>query len=158
VELYFIRHGRADRTAWSGNDFERPLTPDGHSRMEKEARRLGEIGFDVDVIITSPLTRAIQTAEIVSDVLEIKHRLVVDDRLGFGFDLSTVRALISEYRDAVRIAFVGHEPSFSSVVGELIGGALVVCKKGSVARVDLYSRDSRHGELVWLLQPATLLK
>ena len=158
MELYFIRHGRADRTAWSGNDFERPLTPDGHSRMEKEARRLGEIGFDVDVIITSPLTRAIQTAEIVSDVLEIKHRLVVDDRLGFGFDLSTVRALISEYRDAVRIAFVGHEPSFSSVVGELIGGALVVCKKGSVARVDLYSRDSRHGELVWLLQPATLLK
>ena len=158
MELYFIRHGRADRTAWSGNDSERPLTSDGHSRMEKEARRLGEIGFDVDVIITSPLTRALQTAEIVADVLEIKHRLVVDDRLGFGFDLSAVRALIAEYRDANRIAFVGHEPSFSSVVGELIGGALVVCKKGSVARVDLCSRDSRHGELVWLLQPATLLK
>jgi phosphohistidine phosphatase len=158
VELYFIRHGRADRAAWSGNDFERPLTPDGHSRIEKQARRLGEIGFDVDVIITSPLTRALQTAEIVADVLEIKDRLVIDDRLGFGFDLSAVRVLIAEYRDAGRIAFVGHEPSFSAVVGELIGGALVVCKKGCVARVDLYSRDSRHGELVWLLQPATLLK
>ncbi len=158
MELYFIRHGRADRSAWDGGDFERPLTSDGKYRMEKQARRLSEIGFEVDRIVSSPLTRAIQTATIVADVLEIKDRLVVDDRLGFGFDVSDVRSLIEEHPAVERIAFVGHEPSCSSIIGELIGGAIVVCKKGSVARVDLCSRDSRHGELVWLLQPATLLK
>lgn len=158
MELYFIRHGRADRSAWNGGDYERPLTSDGKTRMEKQVRRLVEIGFDLDRLVSSPLTRAVQTAEIIADVLEIKDRLVIDDRLGFGFDVSDVRSLIDEHPGANRIAFVGHEPSCSSIVGELIGGAAVVCKKGSVARVDLYSRDRRRGELVWLLQPATLLK
>lgn len=126
--------------------------------MNEQARRLAEIGFEVDRIISSPLARAKQTAEIIADVLEIKDRLVVDDRLGYGFDLRSVRSLLAEHDDAERIAFVGHEPSMSSIVGELIGGGLVVCKKGSVARVHVYSRNRGHGELVWLLQPATLLK
>ena len=157
MQLYFMRHGLADRAEWSGDDFERPLTAEGRSKIEKSARRLRDIGLQADYILTSPLVRALQTAEILADALELKDRLVVDDRVDPGFDLARLRSILSAYADADGIVLVGHEPSFSEVVGGLIGGGMVVCKKGSVTRVDLETPQSRHGELVWLLQPDTLL-
>lgn len=158
MQLYFIRHGKADRSAWDGDDFDRPLTPGGRADMEKEAERLRTLGVSPVRILSSPLARAVQTAEIIASKLGLDDRLLVDDRLGFGFDLKTLRSMLIDHPDAERIALVGHEPSFSSVIGEIIGGGLVVCKKGCVARVDIVSPDSRHGELVWLLQPRTLIE
>jgi phosphohistidine phosphatase len=158
LQIYFVRHGPADRSAWTGNDFERPLTPEGRASIEESARRLREIGFQPDFILSSPFVRALQTAEIIADVLGRRDRLVADKRVDCDFDMAKLRSILSEYSSAEAIALVGHEPSFSAVVGELIGGGLVVCKKGSVARVDLESCESRHGELVWLLQPRTLIR
>jgi len=125
--------------------------------MEREIQRLRDIGLNLDRVITSPLTRAVQTAEVVASGLGMKSPPSVDDRLGFGFDLEGLRSLLEDFSDDECIALVGHEPSFSSVIGELIGGGYVVCKKGCVARVDLASSTSRHGELVWLLQPKTII-
>jgi phosphohistidine phosphatase len=51
---------------------------------------------------------------------------------------------------------VGHEPSFSQVIGQLIGGGRIVMKKGGLARVDVNSIDTLPGELVWLLAPKML--
>jgi len=56
-----------------------------------------------------------------------------------------------------RVMLVGHEPSFSEVIGAITGGSLVVCKKGSLARVDLTDRDRLLGLLVWLLPPKAML-
>ena len=67
MNCYFLRHGIAvEPEAWSGNDFERPLTRDGHTRMEREAKAIAELSLDLDAIVTSPLLRAKQTAEIVA--------------------------------------------------------------------------------------------
>jgi phosphohistidine phosphatase len=157
MQLYFIRHGKADCGTWDGGDFDRPLTTDGRAGMEEEAARLRDIGLELDCIVSSPLARAVQTAEIIASKLEIDDRLVLDDRLGPGFDVKALQSLLREHTDAERIALVGHEPGFSSVIGGVIGGGSVVCKKGSVARVDVTSRENLDGELVWLLQPRTLV-
>ncbi len=157
MQLYFIRHGLADRSAQERDDFDRRLTSEGRKKMEETARRLRYIGFRPDSLLSSPFVRALQTAEIVADVLGLRERLVVDDRVDPAFDTKRLRSILSEYSNAEGIALVGHEPSFSTVVGELIGGGMVVCKQGSVARVDLETAESNHGELAWLLQPQTLL-
>jgi phosphohistidine phosphatase len=158
MRIFFMRHGPADRGRWSGADSERPLTPEGREEIEKSARRLREIGLRPDHILTSPLVRARQTAEIVAGVLESTDGPVVDHRVDPAFDVERLRSILSEYAGAQGILIVGHEPSLSEVVGVLIGGGTVVCKKGSVARVDLETPESARGELVWLLQPRTLIR
>jgi phosphohistidine phosphatase len=158
MQLFFLRHGLADRSAWHGDDFKRPLTPKGRSRMQREARQLGRIGLQVDYILSSPLIRAVQTAEIVASFLKRKDRLVLDDRLKPSFDMAKLQALLTDYADAEKLMLVGHEPDFSTVIGQVIGEGDVVCKKGSLARIDLDSLHTLHGELVWLLPPRILIR
>lgn len=157
MELYFLRHGRADRSAWSGSDFDRPLTPEGRERMIRESQRLNKIGLQVDHVLTSPLVRARQTAEVFAEVTGQVERIVVDERLAHDFSMSALKAIVGDHNTAEKLLMVGHEPSFSAVIGELIGGAPVVCKKGCLARVDIPSSSVLKGELVWLLQPKTLI-
>jgi phosphohistidine phosphatase len=64
--------------------------------------------------------------------------------------------LLGEYRSAERVMLVGHEPDFSSLIGELTGGSRVQLKKGGLARVDLETIDHGAGTLVWLLPPLAL--
>jgi phosphohistidine phosphatase len=158
MQLFFMRHGLAERSRQGGDDFERPLTAEGRADIEKSARRLREIGLRPDYILTSPLVRARQTADILAEVFKLDNGAVVDSRVDPAFDLARLRSILSDYARAEGIVLVGHEPSFSEVVSELIGGGAVVCKKGSVARIDLATPESKHGELVWLLQPKTLLR
>ena len=83
MSCYFLRHGIAvEPGAWSGNDFDRPLTREGATRMEREAKGIAELSLDLDCIVTSPLLRAKQTAEIVADRLDTSRKLVEDPRLG----------------------------------------------------------------------------
>ena len=156
--LYFLRHGLADRSAWRGDDDLRPLTPEGAHRLALSARTLDHLALGVDLILTSPLTRALQTAEIVADGLDLRSVLEVDPRLAHGFDVIDVAEILAEWPDRARIMLVGHEPTFSLVVGQLCGEARVVCKKGGLVRVDLLATDPvPQGELVWLLPPKLLV-
>jgi len=66
--------------------------------------------------------------------------------------------LLGEYRSAERVMIVGHEPDFSSLIGDLTGGSRVQLKKGGLARVDLESVDTGAGTLIWLLPPVVLRK
>lgn len=76
MKLYFVRHGDAgDPAQWEGNDAERPLSDEGRRRMALEARTMKRLELGVDRIITSPLLRAVQTAEIVAIELKRKDRL-----------------------------------------------------------------------------------
>src|SRR5512138_3566793 len=73
MRLYVLRHGLAgDRTKWQGDDAERPLTAQGKKKMASEAKRFRELGISPDTILTSPLVRAYQSAEIVGDELDIR--------------------------------------------------------------------------------------
>ncbi len=155
-ELYLLRHGIAgDRGEWRGEDDElRPLTEPGIKAMKREARHLEDLGVAVDVIVTSPLTRALQTAEIVGKSLKVP---VHEDRLlKPGFDLALLEQLLAGYPEQERLMIVGHEPDFSHVISQVIGGGAVLLKKGGLARIDLTARRPPRGQLAWLLAPEHL--
>jgi phosphohistidine phosphatase len=170
VELYFLRHGQAgQRSAWVGDDALRPLTEAGRERMVQEATTMRKLGLAPDVIVTSPLARARQTAEVVAEILGLEARLVEDDRLAPGFSLDKLGGVLSHLKggsSGESVLLVGHEPDLTEIVGRLVGGADVLFKKGALARVDLPARTSisggssrgleGRGQLVWLLQPAVL--
>src|SRR6476659_2719557 len=96
-ELYLIRHGVAEERGdkWP-DDSKRPLSADGISSMEKAARGLARLGVRVDVLLTSPLVRTRQTAEIVAAELEHHPPLVNTDALAPGGDFAGVIAALEK--------------------------------------------------------------
>lgn len=158
MKLYFLRHGIAvDSADWNGSEFDRPLTEDGRERMQREAKTLAKLDVCPDVILTSPLVRARQTAEIAAEALGCKN-LENDDRLANGFDERAVAAIGAERRDARAIMLVGHEPTMSATIGALVGGARIDLKKGGLALVELADVSGLSGELVWLIVPKVLVR
>jgi phosphohistidine phosphatase len=157
VEIYFLRHGDAgSRESWKGSDASRPLSDEGAARMEREASTMALLRLPVGVILTSPLVRARQTAEIVARALTLEHVLADDDRLAPGFGIEELGSIMREHHAAAGVMVVGHEPDFSTVIAACIGGGRVDCKKGGLARVDFLDASSLKGLLAWLLPPRVL--
>jgi phosphohistidine phosphatase len=157
MKIYLLRHGVAyEREDWHGeNDELRPLTDEGIEAMKREARALRDMKLKVDVIVSSPLVRARQTAKIVARRLEMD--IQQDALLKPGFDAAALEALLPRFGSAQRLMIVGHEPDFSRTIAQLIGGGAVDMPKGGLARVDIddHARPLR-GSLVWLLTPRLL--
>ncbi len=160
IQLFFLRHGRAvAREDWTGTESRRPLTKGGVALMRREAQALAALDLGLDLIVTSPLERARRTAEIAADALGMKKRLVSSKALAHGFSLRALAGVIASRPNAARVMLVGHEPDFSRVVSELVGGGRITLRKGAVARVDVAGTvGPGRGRLVWLLQPETLAR
>ncbi len=159
MELYFLRHGIATEPGeWRGSDFDRPLTVEGQTRMASEAKSIAKLGLDLDCIITSPLLRAKQTAEIVARQMQIGDRVVEDARLGPDFTLDLLAAVLSQRAKAKAIMLVGHEPTLARTIGGLVGGVRIDLKKGALALVKLSDPRSLKGQLVWLVPPKVLIE
>lgn len=156
--LFFLRHGLADRSAYSGSDDRlRPLTAAGIARLELAAQKLGVLALGCDLILTSPLTRCRQTAEIVASSFGLLGEVKIAPELAPGFDLEALESALEPYGRQEIVLLVGHEPDFSTAVSRLTGGTRLVFKKGGLARVDLYRGfPAPRGELVWLLPPKVL--
>jgi phosphohistidine phosphatase len=155
MELYFLRHGIAEDVGPEGQgDAGRRLTKAGAAKMRDAARGLRRLGLRIDTLLSSPLARAQQTAEIVAR--ELGPELLLSDALAPGCDVARLFGLLGEHRAAERVMFVGHEPDFSSIVGDLTGGSRIEIKKGGLARVDLEALDAGSGTLIWLLPPKAL--
>ncbi|HKP45974.1 MAG TPA: phosphohistidine phosphatase SixA [Pyrinomonadaceae bacterium] len=148
MKLYFLRHGEADWPNWTKPDDERPLTKHGKDEMKKVAAFLEKLKVSLDQIITSPLPRAKQTAEIVANRLDLKLR--EDDKLAPGFHTALLKQLFKKY-PGENIMIVGHEPSFTDTIGELTGATLKLSKAG-LALLDVDPADMR-GRLLWLWPP-----
>lgn len=159
MTLYFLRHGEAAprEDPKYPKDYDRPLTKQGVKEMLDVADAIARLGIAPDVILTSPLVRARQTAEMVADMIGMRKRLFETPALGGGFDLRKLNALLNEH-SCEKVMLVGHEPDFSMIISELVGGANVAMKKAGLARVDVQNSVARgKGELVWLLAPKVLL-
>ncbi len=157
MKIYFLRHGLAgDRSEWKGDDFARPLTEEGIAKMQRTAATFAKLELDLDRILTSPLVRAYQTAEIVAKQFKMMDKLVKDERLGGNFGIKFIAEILAEYSPVDALMLVGHEPGMSETVSHLIGGGRVVFKKGSLACVELSDNKSLYGELVWLIPPKVL--
>lgn len=159
MRLYFLRHGQAEsRSSWIGDDDQRPLTSAGRKSLQREAHALAALGLDLelDLVITSPLARALATAEIVADELNLRDRLIVDERLAHGFGPEQLAAIAAEHAAAAALLLVGHEPDFSATIAALVGGPSLTLKKGGLARVDTPDVSLVDAALVWLLPPRML--
>lgn len=148
MKLCFLRHGEADWPNWTKPDDERPLTERGRKEMKRVAKFLERLKFIPDSILTSPLPRASQTAEIVGQRLGIE--LQVEPALAHGFNLERLRRLLANH-DAECVMIVGHEPEFSEVIGELTGGKIKISKAG-VAFLEI-NHACTSGTLLWLFPP-----
>jgi phosphohistidine phosphatase len=148
VELYFLRHGEADWPDWDKPDDERPLTKRGKEEMKKVAAFLARLNLSLDHIVTSPLPRAEQTANIVAKELAV--RLKEDRALAPGFGISELKHLLKKY-PGESLMIVGHEPDFTQTISALTGAALKLSKAG-LALVDLDAARMR-GRLLWLFPP-----
>jgi phosphohistidine phosphatase len=158
MRVYFLRHGVAERRDhWTGPDAARPLTAEGIDRMTKQAGAMAKLGLRPDLIVTSPMRRAAQTAEIVAARLDLTDQLVTDDRLASGFDLHAFSRVVKDHSTAPEVMLVGHEPDFSQVIGQLTGGVRLVLKKGGLACADVYGGSLASGELLWLATPQLLI-
>ena len=157
VRVHLLRHAHAGNAfEWIGDDDLRPLTDKGR----KQSQRLGEFlaahGVRPDVIVSSPLVRAQQTAEIVAGVLDMTIK--TDKRLGGsgGFGKHELWALLDE-TGAREVMFVGHDPDLSLLLAYLIDGAGISMKKGALATVDLHTKlGDGEAELRWLVPPDLL--
>ncbi len=156
MRLYFLRHGLAgEREDWRGDDAQRPLTPEGIKKMEREAKTIARLELGLDAIVTSPLVRAAQTARIVADELQLRDVLVEDANLGLDFDLGRLRSVIENHPAADALMLVGHEPSMSRTLGLIVGGARIDLKKGALACADVDPLSLR-GQLLALVPPKLL--
>ena len=157
LNLYFLRHGQAEnRQDWHGDDSERPLTTEGKKRMKREAATIWKLGLSLDAIISSPLVRAFQTAEIVAQAVDSSPPLITDDRLAPGFGPKELTAILTEYNGAGGLMLVGHEPDFSETISQVTGGGRITVKKGALAYIDMQDASSLEGTLVWLIPPKAL--
>ncbi len=148
MELYFLRHGEADWPNWEKPDDERPLTKHGKKEMRVVAAFLKRIKAKPDLIVTSPLPRASQTAEIAAEGLKVKCR--EDKLLAPGFGPADLERLLKKYPEE-SLMVVGHEPDFTGIISKLTGASLKLSKAG-VALVEL-NRSWRNGRLLWLFPP-----
>jgi len=155
-ELYVIRHGLAEERgdAWP-DDSKRPLTDEGMSRLRKSARGLARIGVTIDIVLTSPLVRARQTAELVAGGLEPRPSLVNVDSLAPDGSYAAVLADLEKHARRSRIALVGHEPMLGELAARLIGSRHAIeFKKGAVCRIDIDDLPpAGPGDLRWMLTP-----
>jgi phosphohistidine phosphatase len=158
-KLYLIRHGIAEERgeAWP-DDATRPLTDRGSSRFEKSVRGLARIGVVVDVVLTSPLVRTRQTAEILAAGFEPRPPMVAVESLAPGGAYQAVLADIAKQGRRSRVALVGHEPALGELAGRLIGlRHALTFKKGAVCRIDADALPpAQFGSLTWFLTPRIL--
>ena len=156
TEVYLIRHGVAEKRgeAWP-DDSKRPLTEDGMSKLRKAARALARIGVAFDVIVTSPLVRARQTAEIIAGGLDPHPHIATVESLAPGGSAATVLADLEKHAKRERIALVGHEPGIGELAARLVGTRHPIpFKKGAICRIDVEALPSAGpGDLRWFLTP-----
>lgn len=148
MDIYFLRHGEADWPNWKKDDDERPLTKRGKKEMRELGAFLKRVKARPGLIVTSPLPRAAQTAEIAAKCLKIKCR--EDKLLQPGFRRDEFERLLGKYPEE-SLMIVGHEPDFSEVISQLTGASLKLPKAG-VALVEL-NRSWKNGRLLWLFPP-----
>jgi phosphohistidine phosphatase len=153
VILYFLRHGKAGQPR-AHDDDARELTPKGVAALRAAAPLWRRLNVRPDVVISSPLSRALQTAELFVEGVGLDDTPVVDDRLRPGAEWAAMAQALATHRDSQPVMFVGHEPDLSDAVAELTGASSVRLRKGGLAAVEFPGQpQTGSGELAWLLDP-----
>lgn len=157
--VYLVRHAiAADRgTDWP-DDAKRPLTSKGTARMREVVAGLRALDPEITVVLSSPLVRAEQTADVLVEGLKPRPELHVVPALAPGGTPQQVLDAIAEFDGTPGIALVGHEPDLGKLAAWMVGAKTAFAfKKGGVCRIDLpIPASGGSGELVWFATPKML--
>ena len=162
MKLLFVRHGKAEEPSpvkWP-DDSERPLTAAGADRFRRSVKRIARLAGGCDAVITSPYERAAATAAILSETTGWTEP-VVDARLSGTADVDDMLEVAAEQDGSGCYALVGHDPTISACVGDMIGASpgSVGLKPGGVALIETVGNPTmRRGYLIGLLQPKMLAR
>lgn len=158
MDILILRHGKAEkRDGAGGDDAARLLTPKGAREIRVVSRWMAGCGIAPDLIASSPLKRARETAEIVAEEISHRQEITIWNELEPGSDPDALRERLKGLPDVNMVLLVGHEPHLSQLITCLIGageGTRIEIGKGGMAKIGEFSPDSGSaGVLEWLLTP-----
>lgn len=154
MNISILRHGTAENRALGKPDAERRLTKDGRRELKAVLQLARKAGIAPDVILTSPLTRALETARIAEEEFQCQPAVETKSLLPDVAPAQVWREL-REHRNAKEIMLVGHEPQLSRIAAFLLEAPLVIdLKKGALLRIAVQdSQGPPRGVLRSLLTP-----
>lgn len=158
LEVYLQRHGIAEEPGPGGQDAGRALTAEGKRKLRAVLRAARTAAVRPALILTSPYTRAVQTAKLAAQVLTCPGGVLHTDALKPGASPQEAWAEIRSHKQAGRILLAGHEPLFSQLAAYLLDspGLCVDFKKGAMMRIDFDSAGAApRGVLKWMITPST---
>jgi phosphohistidine phosphatase len=164
MQLYFLRHGiavaRGSQGFLGAADARRPLTQAGVKKLMEAGRGMQRLGLSVDEILSSPLPRAWQTAQIAAQALQRENRLVECPELAPGASQKGIIELLKQKKAGISLLLVGHEPDLSRLALLLLGAGsseFLEFKKGGMMKIELKFQHGRpHGMLDWMVTPRIL--
>jgi len=158
MKLFLIRHAEAIdyETESVRNDELRFITPKGRKISSTAFRVLKDYLVDLDKVFTSPLIRAVQTAEVLAGTLKFKHDIEIANELLLSSNVSRVAQLLKRNTIFSSIALVGHDPLMSMLVEGLSDKKDLnfQFKKSAVAYIE-YDADKAEGKFQWYFNPKT---
>jgi phosphohistidine phosphatase len=160
MELYILRHGIATARGFTvyPND-DRPLTEEGVRKMKCNAAGIAKLVPGFDVILTSPLKRAHETASITAEAVGSANALKVVEQLLPGKSVQDIFSVLMKFRNKRTVLLVGHEPNLSEFASHVIGCSTssIELKKGALCRIDVNEIPLKiPGRLQWHLSPKQL--
>lgn len=153
--IYFLRHASAGKSKSDpAKDAKRGLDEDGIVQCRLVGSALAALDVAVDVVLSSPLKRATQTASLVATEFGYDGKVVTDKALSPGASFNDFRQLLQKHSRADAMMVVGHNPNLSHFLSLAITarkeGSALELRKGAVAKVDARHRSAT---LEWLLTP-----
>jgi phosphohistidine phosphatase len=160
MEIYILRHAIAVPRGTPGypND-DRPLTEEGVDKMTQAAKGIAKIIDSIDVVISSPLVRALDTAKIAAKALKYESEIIISRYMQPGGSMKGLFDLLSKYKGNKKVLLAGHEPHLGFLASRLIGinDSVIEFKKGGICRIDIDTMPPvTAGRLIWSLAPKQL--
>ncbi len=160
--LYVIRHGLAGKPLEDKKEDElRALTKKGKKEIKSISKALKDLDVEFDEVITSPLIRALETAEIVHDRCGISKKLLVSDLLKPDSSFEELVKYLNSLKKADTVAIVGHEPHLSAFASYCIThskDSFIDLKKGGIILLEIEeSIKPGKSKLMWLIEPRQLI-
>jgi phosphohistidine phosphatase len=162
MHIYLLRHGIAAPLGEENHfsDARRMLTPDGVTKMREASLGLKKLGVTFDLVASSPLVRAKETAEIVLAVLKIKEPLQEWDELAPDGSVDGLMRRLQKHQNRTSVLLAGHQPFMGLLACFLIFGSDKISldfKKGGICCIRVNEVPPQFGaELVWMLTPKIL--
>ncbi len=157
MEIYIVRHAEADFSGKAKDPDNPPLTKKGRSQVSRVTELAGKLGFDPNVIVSSPLLMAKQTASLAREKVGSKSPTIVDECLIGSKKPSQVYSFLTrgKTKHSDKIVLVSHQPLIDNLIADLIGAkANIEVLNGSIVCIRIGSKPAKgKGTLAWLVPP-----